>query len=367
MSPITKIAKRQLKNHKKRNFIMMIAVSFSMAIISFFMFFKRQTELYPSPYDGAFWDNYLSKFIFCINATVIFLFFATFFTLNTYCKLKNEEIKMESALLSALGATKFQKSSIILIQLTTLYPLPIIIGTLAGIFPGIMAGRYFLSAPLLSFDIKESMLNLIMAALLIIMGIAVTIISYLFSSLELEKKSVINKVNSQNIAASETRHGYRESNTFKRKPFIQRLGKKSAEYYCQTYNAISRTFTIALSYPALTILIMIFVGFAETAWDETVKNAFVGILTTLIVCMVVLSAIGFILVILLSKYQIEIKKQTMKTYLAIGMTHNEINNMILYELKSVILRSVVQLIFIVAVMFIIFDGYCKVFNIFNYF
>lgn len=367
MSPIAKIAKRQLKNSKKENLIMMTAIGFSMTLITFFLFFKRQTELYPSPYEGAFWDNYLDKFTFITDATVVFLIFASFISLNTFCKLKSEEIKMESALLSALGATEFQKSSIILIQLITLYPLPIIIGTLVGIFPGIIMGRQFLSVPLFSFDIKEFALSFAMVLGMIVMGITVTAISYFVSNLKFRKESVINKVNSQNITASETRHGYRESKTFKRQPFIQRLGKKSAEYYNKTYNAISRTFALALSYPALALLVLIFMGFTKTAWDSTVKTAFLGIMSTLIVCMIILAALGLLLVVLLSKYQIEIKKQTVKTYLAVGMTPDEIKSMILFELKSVILRAVVHLIFIVAVMFIIFDSYCKVFNIFNYF
>ena len=348
MSVVTEIALRKLKNDKKRNIILMAAVGVSMALCSFFTFFKIQTQLYDSPYEGMFFDEYLTKFTDCMNVMMVFLITASFITLNTYCNMLNEENRKPLAVLSTMGATVFQKRSLILSQLFVLFIPSVVAGTLIGVIPGMVAGKMYLSVPVFSsVKLKDIALNLGAAFLLMAVGVGVVLLSYLLSNYKYRKMSVIQSVNLDNMEASITRHGYRNSNVFKSKPLLERLAKKSTEYYSSNYDAISRTFAVAALYPLVGIYMFIRMLTFEMAVDKelTVVAPLEGIFAFLFIALVLLTVLGVLLVFVLSKLQIQNRRRAIKIYISVGMPKEDTWKMILFELKSLIVRSAVYISF----------------------
>ena len=178
---------------------------------------------------------------------------------------------------------------------------------------------------------------------------------YLLPNISFKRRSVIQSVKKQNTEASELRHGYRQSYTFRSQSLLKRLAKKSIDYYGTVYNKIALSFASSIMYPLLAILLFWNIGNADIVLDT---NPYDGIDTTAAVlavvdkilvflglCFLVLTFVGIMQAVFMARMQIFARKESAHIYLSIGMPETDIQKMIRLEIKSVLFRSFICLIF----------------------
>ena len=354
MSPITKIALRRIKKNSRKSIFLTIAVLFSMLMISFFIFFQLQTLAVQNPaYKGLPFTEFMNKVRMSMNVTVVTLVIITFLTVRTYCSMRNEENKEALAVLTSVGATNFQKRKLIATEVVILYLPPTLIGVCLGMIPGVSLGNLFAGGSEIA---TSSYLSYVLFALmLVIAGMLLISLCYLLPNISFKRRSVIQSVKKQNTEASEQRHGYRQSYTFRSQSLLKRLAKKSIDYYGTVYNKIALSFASSVMYPLLAILLFWNIGNADIVLDT---NPYDGIDTTTAVlavvdkilvflglCFLVLTFVGIMQAVFMARMQILARKESAHIYLSIGMPETDIQKMIRLEIKSVLFRSFIYLIF----------------------
>ena len=136
---------------------------------------------------------------------------------------------------------------------------------------------------------------------------------------------------------------------------LKRLAKKSIDYYGTVYNKIALSFASSVMYPLLAILLFWNIGNADIVLDT---NPYDGIDTTAAVlavvdkilvflglCFLVLTFVGIMQAVFMARMQILARKESAHIYLSIGMPETDIQKMIRLEIKSVLFRSFICLIF----------------------
>ena len=354
MSPITKIAFRRIKKNSRKSIFLTVAVLFSMLMISFFIFFELQTLAIQNPaYKGLPFTEFLNKVRMSMNVTVVTLVIITFITVRTYCSMRNEENKEILAVLTSVGATNYQKRKLIATEVVILYLPPTIIGVCIGAIPGISLGNLFAGG---SEIVASSYFSYALLALvLIIAGMLLISLCYLLPNISLKRRSVIQSVKKQNTEASEQRHGYRQSKTFKSQTLLKRLAKKSIDYYGKVYSNIALEFASSALYPVLAFLLFWHIGNTDVVLDinphdmidttEAVLAAVDKILVFLGLCFLVLTCVGIMQAVFMARMQFLTRKQSARIYLSIGMPETDIKKMILLELRSVLLKSFIWFFF----------------------
>ena len=368
MSPITKIALRRIKKNSRKSIFLTVAVLFSMLMISFFIFFELQTLAVQNPaYKGLPFTEFMNKVRMSMNVTVVTLVIITFLTVRTYCSMRNEENKEALAVLTSVGATNFQKRKLIATEVAILYLPPTLIGVCLGMIPGVSLGNLF--AGVSEISASNYISHVLLALVLVIAGMLLISLCYLLPNISFKRRSVIQSVKKQNTEASEQRHGYRQSNTFRSKSLLKRLAKKSIDYYGTVYNKIALSFASSAMYPLLAILLFWNIGNADIVLDT---NPYDGIDTTAAVlavvdkilvflglCFLVLTIVGIMQAVFMARMQFLARKESAHIYLSIGMPETDIKKMILLEMRSVLLKSFVWLLvsgFIVSACFEFFVG-----------
>ncbi len=354
MSPITKIALRRLKNNITKNIYLVIAVFLSMTIISLFVFFQLQTTMVKNPgYAGLPFGEFMGKLRVAMNITVAFLVAITLITVRIHCGMRKEDNLQTLAVLTSVGATGSQKRKLLIADILLLYLPPIVLGTIVGIVPGMKIGNSF--GGVSKTPVTSPTLYIIVAALIVIAAFFLVWLCNYLPSFRLRRRSVIQSVKKQNLKASEERHGYRQSQTYRSQTLLKRLAKKSIDYYSQTYNRIAVSFATAALYPILSVMLFWCIGKADVVIDN---NPYDGIDTSIAVLaamddllvflglgFLVLTCMGIMQALIMSRMQIAARKSSARTYLSVGMSGEDINKMIHLELRSVIFKVVTILIF----------------------
>ena len=116
MTPITKIALRRIANKWRKALLPALALTFSMMMISFILFFDIQTKLIPSAADSLPFGNFLSDIRICMRTTATVLSFITFLTVRVHSSMKRDELTHTLAVLTSIGASSKQKNSLIRFQ-----------------------------------------------------------------------------------------------------------------------------------------------------------------------------------------------------------------------------------------------------------
>ncbi len=354
MSPITKIALRRLKNNITKNIYLVIAVFLSMTIISLFVFFQLQTTMVKNPsYAGLPFGEFMGKLRLAMNITIAFLVAITFITIRIHCGMRNEDNLQTLAVLTSVGATGSQKRKLLIADILLLYLPPIVLGVIIGIIPGIQIGNSF--GGVSGTPITSPMQYIIVAALVIASAFLLVWLGNYLPSFRLGRRSVIQSVKKQNPRASEERHGYRESQTYRSQTLLKRLAKKSIDYYSQTYNRIAVSFATAALYPIISAMLVSYIGKASIVIDSNPYDAIdtsaavLAVISQLLVFLsvgfLVLTCTGIMQALIMSRIQIAARKRAARTYLSAGMTPEDIHKMIHLELQSVIFKVVIILIF----------------------
>jgi len=350
MSVITNIALRRLKKNIKKSIFLVIAVLFSMLIISFFIFFELQTiTVQNRSYEGLPFTDFLNTVRMSMNITAVALIFITFLTVRTYCGMRNEENKEILAILTSVGATNYQKSKLIFMELIVLYLPPTMIGVFLGVIPGIALGNLFSGDS--EITASGCIPSLLLALAIVIAGMFLISLCYLLPNISFKHRPIIQSVKKQNTEAAEQRHGYRQSQTFKNQTLLKRLANKSIEYYRNVYNKIALSFASSAMYPVLSVFLFLNIGNSDIVLDT---NPYDGIDTTdavlaaadkivvfLGICFLVLTCVGVTQAMFIARMQFRARKESAHIYLTVGVPENDIKRMIFLELRSVLLKSFV--------------------------
>ena len=352
MTPITKIALRRIANKWRKALLPALALTFSMMMISFILFFDIQTKLIPSAADSLPFGNFLSDIRICMRTTATVLSFITFLTVRVHSSMKRDELTDTLAVLTSIGASSKQKNSLILLDMLILSAPPVVFGVLIGILPGIALGNNFVGAP--STSSSYTVLYVTLALMIMTMGMLLIFLCNFLPGITIKKRTVIGAVKKQNIKASEERHSYRQSQTFKNQSLLSRLAKKSIDYHSKAYSGIALTFASAAMYPLLIILIFYHIRDTEVVLDTNpfdgidtvtaVLEATDSILLFLCGCFLALTRIGLLQAFFMARIQIAARKESARAYLSIGMTETDVKRMIFLELRSVVFKALAILL-----------------------
>ncbi len=352
MKPIAKIALRRLRKNSRSSIFLMIAILFSMLMISFFVFFELQTLIAQNAiYHDLPFTEFLGKVRMCMTLTIALLLIVTFLTVKTHCSIRNRENEEVLAVLTSVGATARQKRKLVMIEVILLYLPPTLIGICAGVFPGILIGNVFVGV--IGIQLSHLLLYTLVAVCMIFLGMLMIVLCCFLPGIRLKRQSVIRSVRKQNDQASEQTHGYRQSKTFKSQSLLKRLAKKSTDYYGKTYHGIALALACAAMYPVTALLLFWHIGNTDIKLDG---NPYDGVETTaavlsavnkiflfLVLCFVILTLVGIIQVILMARKQYLTRKQSARVYVSIGIPESDVKRLILLEMSSVLLRSLFYL------------------------
>ena len=354
MSPVTKIALRRIKKNSRKSIFLAIAVLFSMLIISFFVFFEMQTLAVQSPaYKGLPFTDFVNKVKACMNVTAAVLVIITFLTVRIYCSMRSEENKEALAVLVSVGATGFQRRKLIATEVFILYFPSTLVGVYLGMLPGVSLGNIFAGGA--EIAASSYFHYIVFAFALVVAGMLLISFCYLLPSIRFKRKSVIQSVKKQNTEASEQRHGYRQSDTFKSQSLLKRLARKSVDYYNHVYGKIALSFAFAATYPILAVLLFWNIGNSNVVLD---KNPYDGIDTSAAVLaavdrilvflglsFLVLTCVGILQAVFMARVQFLTRKRSAQIYLSIGMPESDIKRMIFLELRGVLVKAFIWVLF----------------------
>ena len=355
MSPVRKIALRRIKKNSRKSIFLSVAILFSMLLIAFFLFFQLQALTVQNPaYDGLPFMEFLGKVVSSMNVTAISLVVFTLFTVRTYCSMRNEEMEEILAVLTSVGTTSRQKRKLITTELWVLYLPPTLIGVCLGMVSGIYLGNVFAGGAEISH--LSYLLFGLLAFALVVAAMLLIALCYLLPNISFKRRSVIQSVKKQNVEASEERHGYRQSKTFRNQAILKRLAGKSISYYGKVYNKIALSFASSAMYPVLAVFLFLNIGKTDVILDinpydgidtsAEVLGAVDKIFLFLGLCFFVLTCVGIMQAVFMARMQFLARKGTTRIYLSVGMPEPDIRKMIFLEMRSVLLRSFVWFVFL---------------------
>lgn len=359
MSPVTKISIRKLKSNKVRSAVSAISVLFSMLLISFFAAFEFEVLMYNNPeYEALPFTEFMAKVSVYINISIAVLLIITILTVRTHCVIRNEENKQILGVLTSIGASRAQKTRLILTDILVLHLPSVFIGVITGVLSGATVGIKFNG---LSYSVADDLTALLLFMLLItLFSIVLILLCSFLPAIGMKRTAIIQSVKKQNSEAAEQTHGYRKSNTYRSQKLMKRLAQKSIDYYARTYNMIAITFASSAVYPILAVMLFCNIANESFVADDnpydgvdtiaSTSEIVGGILAFLSCCFLVLTCIGIIQAVLMSRIQITARKRSAQAYLAIGMTADDVKKLIGMELRGVGMRTLVILIFAVMIL-----------------
>lgn len=353
MNLITVIALRRIKRSSRQCMILFFTIVISMALISMLMLigikfgfqFKGDAYLKDLPF-----TQFVNNFQNCLEKACVLLIAATAFALYIHFRMRLEDNASTVSVLSSVGATVFQKSRIMMTEMIILYFPASFFGVVLGAIGADYLINIFLSTlSVATTDDEKSIVFKTIAALVIVSFAFVSVCCFLPG---------INRRNDARIVADKKSvdSGYKKSKTFSEMIFVKRLAHKSTEYYAKYYRRISLSFVMSVIYPAIGILLFIYMSGAGVIVDS---NPFDGVDTSQAVLRIVDSlllfvCVGFLLLTIIAviqtvsiiKGQIHRRKAAMKVYNSVGMSPSDCRRLMVFELQSVILRSLVCTVFV---------------------
>ena len=307
-------------------------------------------------------SSFFKEIVSGISIIAIAIIILSFVALFIFARLRIEENKHFFATLTSIGATSGQRKIISITETLVLYGIPILLGSFLGILPSQlftgMVARIFVS------DYKHSPISILIPALLAIVGI-VLVLTFTYVPSVRRRKSVIETVKSHNEKESGETHNYRKSYTFRHMPIEKRIAKKSVSYYSASYRRITVMFISCALYPVLAVLFFMLVSDTRVT-DYTPDygidaTKLVGIFANNIalfgsLAFLALTVIGVLQTAYIIQVHNRLRQDGLVIYKSIGMTDGSIKRVLIYEYTTAAFHAVLCLIFILALVFIGFDG-----------
>ncbi len=351
-TPVTKIARQRLRRDLRGGIFSALAVFLSVFMIALLLFFAQYTQVTEnSEREKLPFEEFLLQTELAVNITVILVAIVTLLTLRIHCRMKNEANKQTLALLTSLGATGWHKLKLLLYEILLLYLPPVALGVALGLPTGISLGERFTGvggAELFSYSADAVML--VAAAFFAVFMCAA------LPSIEFRRQSLIASVRKHDQRASEERHGYRQSMVYKSQNIISRLSKKCVDYHYASYNRIAVSFALAVLYPVIawrlfdsiakTDIVLDFNPFDSVHTSSAVISAAREIFVFLGTICFALTCIGIVQAVVMARIQLERREKTLRVYLTLGMTRADTRKLMRMEIRYVLLKSAVILLFV---------------------
>ena len=376
MKTLLHITFAKMRKDFRKSLFQSFAAFASMFAISFFVCFVISLEAFraTNPTFGIeaiggeniltieSFSSFFKEIVSGISIIAIAIIILSFVALFIFARLRIEENKHFFATLTSIGATSGQRKIISITETLVLYGIPILLGSFLGILPSQlftgMVARIFVS------DYKHSPISILIPALLAIVGI-VLVLTFTYVPSVRRRKSVIETVKSHNEKESGETHNYRKSYTFRHMPIEKRIAKKSVSYYSASYRRITVMFISCALYPVLAVLFFMLVS--DTRVTDYTPNygidatKLVGIFANNIalfgsLAFLALTVIGVLQTAYIIQVHNRLRQDGLVIYKSIGMTDGSIKRVLIYEYTTAAFHAVLCLIFILALVFIGFDG-----------
>ncbi len=342
MNLIRKIARERLKKDRTRSMLLSLITFFSILTMAFFtaLLLSDSIEMQSNAV-----SSFLGKARSAMQAAGLLLIVATLFLLRLHCNIRREENKQILAVLTSMGATAKQRFALQAWEYVFLYLPAVPTGSFFGCVAGMLAasGLYgaivwpaFLTFPLLSLT-----------------GTLLTALCHFAPALHLKRRDLLGELRRQNREAA--RHGYRQSETFRQKPVLRQLARKSLDYHERHYTRLALSFCFSLLYPVIGLLLLWSLGNAQVTLGRNdgeasaVLSAVQGILLFLGAGFLLLSLWGLLQALLMAKLQLVRRRKTAEIYRMAGMATNEIQKLLRYELQALFLRTAVYTVMTVVI------------------
>ncbi|MBR2930029.1 MAG: hypothetical protein IKC32_02250 [Clostridia bacterium] len=376
MKTLLHITFAKMRKDFRKSLFQSFAAFASMFAISFFVCFVISLEAFraTNPTFGIeaiggeniltieSFSSFFKEIVSGISIIAIAIIILSFVALFIFARLRIEENKHFFATLTSIGATSGQRKIISITETLVLYGIPILLGSFLGILPSQlftgMVARIFVS------DYKHSPISILIPALLAIVGI-VLVLTFTYVPSVRRRKSVIETVKSHNEKESGETHNYRKSYTFRHMPIEKRIAKKSVSYYSASYRRITVMFISCALYPVLAVLFFMLVSDTRVT-DYTPDygidaTKLVGIFANNIalfgsLAFLALTVIGVLQTAYIIQVHNRLRQDGLVIYKSIGMTDGSIKRVLIYEYTTAAFHAVLCLIFILALVFIGFDG-----------
>jgi len=360
MSPVIKIAWRKLRREGRRGLVAASSTLLSHVLISFFIGFALRLSAGPAAAAlpaAEFFARLKGGMIF----SAVTLAILAMVSIRIRCRGRREENRQTLAVLTSIGASAHHKLQLLILEFAVLYAPAILGGSLVGCLMGMRMGN------LLSETDSELVLPALEFSLaLAVAGLILTAFFFFLPPLRLGRLSLIGSIRRQETTAL-VKHGYRNSQTFRKDSLPKRLAKKSVDYYADIYGGIALGFFLTVMYPVLTVLLVVLLGDAEVVLDinpndsidtaGAVLSAVNRLLAFLAGTFAALTAVGFLQAYLMARDQVLRRRESAKVYRTVGMTESDVRRMISYELRSVSLRVFVYLVVGVLIVYTIFSTF----------
>lgn len=350
MRTVIHLTLAKLRAHIYRSIFRALSAMTSVFSLTFLLVFLLELNSISTEASSPLLSEFIHDSTDALRSALILTAIIVLVTLFIFIRMQSEENALFSARISCIGATSRQLSMILLCELSILYFVPSIIGALLGSASANLTAANFAAA--LSADIK------LITGLSIPFAVAISafVIIIIFSSLKntSSRNSVMERVKRHNKKEVGVRHGYRASYTFRNMPIEQRLAKKCVDYRKESYARIAVMLTATLSYVIVAALSFSKFFAIEISIDEEIYNSALEVVSATFgfftLQFVILFVLGAIQLIYMIKLQYEARKESYRIYRSLGMTERGIKRTVLYEYRSVMLWSIVAVIFIAVFM-----------------
>ena len=357
MSLIAEIARRRIRRNASASFLHSAALFCSSGTLTLLVIFQVQVnDSLRGVTAGLPLGDFMEQLRSSVTLTAVFLTVLTVLTVKIFSDMRFSEIRQSLAVLTSLGATGWQKSKMLFVDILVLYVPPVLLGTAAGLLAAALAGTG------LSENTRGVEPGLYFATWPFLSGILLLLIlpCILISFLPFKRRSVMQKIRKQNPAFQLSRHSFRRTRAFTERPLLKQLAQKSVDYYRPTYNRIAVSFACAFLYPALAVLLFVSLMDLEIVPDAdpfdgvdttaAVMHAFRKIFSFFGAGAAILTCSGVLQALLMARLQVTTRRRTAIVYRIAGMSQTDLHRLLSYERRSVLLRTAAVLVSAVAVL-----------------
>lgn len=343
-----------LRRGGKQTRMQAVAVLLSMLTLSFFLCLwvalNGLSALPSIPY-----RKFLSDLLSTTRAVTAVLAAPALLSLYVYCGMQREERTRFYATLASLGATATQCRRLLLCESALLYLLPAAAGALLGILPAVIFSRLLTGVIGLS-AVRLPLLSLSLALLLLS-----CVLSLLLGHVPLPRgRALTPLLRAHNEEEAQEPHHYRRSYTFRHMPLLQRIAKKSVDYYKNAYRRISLVLSSVTLYPILAFVFFASLSGSSITLDsnpfdgvnqEAASAATIGgILLFAGLALLSLCLLGVFQAVYMIRIHNEKRKGTLHVYRTVGMTEQELHRVLHYEYRTVLLHAFVYTVFAATVL-----------------
>lgn len=352
---LRRIAVRRLKKSRE-TLLLALGMLFSCLLVAFFLFFTLTVREGTSALiAGLPHVAFVRGAADGMKMAALLLTLATALSIRTWAGLSTDASAQTMAVLHSMGATAAQRRYLLWAELSMQYLPALFVGTTAGAFGGILTANALIGRPAEDLVALGAVYALLWVAVLL-GGLGILALCYTLPHIRIKglTPSITESLRRRGRAVSTEEHSYRQSKTYRQQSLLNRLAKKSVDFYQTRYKSLALSLSVSVFYPLLAVLLLYHLLGASVVLDT---NPFDGVdtldaVTGSVMSLLAVIGLGFLLLTaqgiwggsLLIRTQLEQRRQTGRAYLAMGMTERDFRRVTVLELRSLLLRSLLYLL-----------------------